>query len=150
MKWRDSRNSHLEQESSSIPKVKTQTDEKSLNSLKASPVTKAQKFLVCGGQDEKDRRVIIDIIPCVVVTSLETDAFVAIVAFIDVVKVRSNLSARSKRRYSRISCYSENKKKTSKGCVSQSSDPMNTILRKVEELLRRDTSEILRMHLVQN
>ena len=39
------------------------------------------KSLVCGRQDEKDRRVIIDTIPCVVFTSVETDAFVAFVAF---------------------------------------------------------------------
>ena len=58
--------------------MKKQTDGKSFNSLKASLVTKAKKILVYGGQDEKDRRVIIDIIPSVVVTSLETDAFVAI------------------------------------------------------------------------
>ena len=40
-------------------------------------------LLVYCGQDEKYRRVIIDIIPCVVVTSLETDAFVAIIAYFD-------------------------------------------------------------------
>ena len=44
MRWRDARNSHLEQASFSVPKVKTQTDEKSLNSLKASPLTEAKKI----------------------------------------------------------------------------------------------------------
>ena len=86
MKWRSARNSQ-----------KKQTDGKSLNSLKASPETRAKKFFVYGGQDEKDRRATIDIIPCVVVTSLETDAFMAIVAHIDMLKVRSNLSARSRK-----------------------------------------------------
>ena len=60
---------------------------KSLYSVKASPVTKVQKFFVYCGQDEKYRRVIIDIIPCVVVTSLETDAFMAIVADFDMLTV---------------------------------------------------------------
>ena len=34
-----------------------------------------------GARCKKDRRVIIGIIPCVVVTSLETDAFMAIVTY---------------------------------------------------------------------
>ena len=85
MKWRDARKSHLEQAaSSSAPKVKEQTDVKSSNSLKASPATRVKN----GGQDEKHRRLIIDIIPCVGVTGLETDAFVALVAFIDMLMVR--------------------------------------------------------------
>ena len=37
------------------------------------------------GQDKKDRRVIIDIIPSVLVASLQTDAFIAIVAYFDMV-----------------------------------------------------------------
>ena len=41
-----------------------------------------------GGQDEKHRHVIIDIIPHVVVTSLETDAFMDIVAYFDMLMVR--------------------------------------------------------------
>ena len=95
--WRYARNPHLEQAYSSVPKVKKQTDGKSLNSLKASPETRAKQFLVYGGQDEKDRRVTIDIIPCVVVTNLETDAFMAIVAYFDMLKVRSNLRERSRK-----------------------------------------------------
>ena len=92
MKWKNARKSHPEQESSSVPKVKTvsQTDVKRLNSLMASPMTRGQQFLVYCGQDEKDRRVIIDIIPCVVVTSLETDAFMAIVAYFDMLTVKGN------------------------------------------------------------
>ena len=38
----------------------------------------------------KNRRVIIDIIPCVVVTSLETDAFMAMVAYFDMLTVPRN------------------------------------------------------------
>ena len=62
---------------------------KSLNSVKAS-ATKNWKFLVHCEQDEKYRRVIIDIILCVVVTSLETDAFMGIVAYFDKLMVRRN------------------------------------------------------------
>ena len=113
MKWRYARNSHLEQAYSSVPKVKRQTDVKRF-SLNASPATKAKKIQVYGGQDEKYRRVVLDIIPCVVPTSLETDAFMAIVACFDMLMVTKKNSARSKKtRFSRIGCYSE-RKKTSK------------------------------------
>ena len=93
----DARRSRSEQASSSVPKVKTQTDVKSSNSLKASLATRFKKSLVYGRQDEKDRHVIIGIIPCVVVSNLETFAFVAFVAYIDMLMVRSNLSARSRK-----------------------------------------------------
>ena len=82
---------------------------------------------------KKDRRVIVDIIPCVVVTSLETDEFMAIVACLDKLLLRSNLSEKLRRRCSRSSCHSEKKEKVQR-CVSQDSDPMNSIPRKVEEL----------------
>ena len=39
------------------------------------------KSLVSEGQDVKDRRVIF--VPCVVITSLETGAFMAVIACID-------------------------------------------------------------------
>ena len=120
-KMEDARKCRQEQASSPVPKVKKQTDVNGLYSLKACPVTGAKKIFVYGWQDEKDRRVTIDIIPCVVVTSLETDAFVAIVAYFEV----------EKRRYSRSSCCSEKKVQ---GCVSQNSDPLNSVLRKAEEL----------------
>ena len=79
----DARESHLEKASSSVPKVKEQTYVKSSNSPQASPATKAENPLSIKGKMKKYRRVIIGIIPCVVVTSLETDAFVAFVAYID-------------------------------------------------------------------
>ena len=47
------------------------------------------KFFVYGGQDVKDRHVILDILPCVVITSLETDAFTAIVACADMLVTRN-------------------------------------------------------------
>ena len=42
------------------------------------------------GQDVKDRRVIFDIRLCVVITSLETGAFMAIIACIDMLMVTRN------------------------------------------------------------
>ena len=95
MKWSYARNSHLEH-SILFSAESEETDwRKSLNSLKASPATKAENFLSICGQDEKDRRVIIEIIPCVVVTSLEQMAFKAIVAFVDKLMVRAT-SARGR------------------------------------------------------
>ena len=81
------KNSHLEQAFSSVPKVKTQTDVNSLNDIKVSPVTKAETPCLCV-QGEKSRHVVIDIIPCVVVASLETDAFMVIVAHFEMVTIR--------------------------------------------------------------
>ena len=49
--------------------MKEQTDVNGLYSLQAGPATKVKKTLVYGGHEEKFRRVIIDIIPCVVVPS---------------------------------------------------------------------------------
>ena len=80
-KWKevgDAKRSHLEKVSSTVPKVKEQTDVTSSNSLKASPAPGVENSLFYGYQDEKDRHVIIGVIPCVAVTSLETDAFVAL------------------------------------------------------------------------
>ena len=48
------------------------------------------------GQDVKDRRVVFDILPCVVITSLETSAFMAIIGCVDLLLVRRN-PARSRR-----------------------------------------------------
>ena len=93
-----------EQASSSVPMGKGQTDDKRSTSLEARPATRPKiPCLWCEGEDVKDRRVIIGTLPCVVITSLETDASMAIIACIDMLMVRSNLSAR----YSRSSCYSE-------------------------------------------
>ena len=67
------------------------------------------------------------------VTSLETDAFVAFVAFFDMLMVRSNLSARSRKEGTQ-GAVAVLREKRVQGCVSQDSDPMNSVLRKVEEL----------------
>ena len=50
-----------------------------------------------GEQDVKDRRVIFDILACVVITSLETGAFMATVVCIDMLMVRRN-QERSRRK----------------------------------------------------
>ena len=52
MKWRYSRNSHVEQAHSSVPRVKKQTDE-NLYSLKSSPPTKAKNPLSVEGKMKK-------------------------------------------------------------------------------------------------
>ena len=129
----DERKSHLEQASSSVPKVKEQTDVKSSDSLKAGPTTRVRKSLVCGWQDEKVRRVSIGIIPCVVVTSLETDALVAFVAYIDMLMVRSNLSARSRKEGTQGAVAVLREKKSPRLHL-KNSDPINSTLRKAGEL----------------
>ena len=53
---------------------------------------------------KKDRHAIIGTIPCVVITSLETDSFVAFVAYIDMLMVRSNLSAGSRKEGTQGTC----------------------------------------------
>ena len=149
MKWRCARNSHLgAKHTLQYRKWKTQTDEKSLNSLKPRPTTRAGKSLVCCVQDEKYRRVIVDIIPCVVVTSLETD--VAIVAYFDMLTVRSNLSARSRKEGTQGAVAILRKKSK----VVYLKTQIRWILcygklKNWDWTLLRDTPEILRMHLVQ-
>ena len=71
----------------------------------------------------------IDIIPCVVLTSLETDAFNAIVAYVDKLMVRAT-SARGQEEGTRGSVALLKVQ----GCVSQDLAPTNSILRRVEEL----------------
>ena len=60
------------QASSTVPKVEDTDWRKKLEQSKGQPCDWSWNFLVYGGQDEEYRRVIIDIIPCVVVTCLET------------------------------------------------------------------------------
>ena len=117
--------SHPEQEYSSVPKVKETDCRKSLNSPKASPVTEAENSLSMVGKMK------------IFVVWLSTSSRVS--RCIHGYRRswlssdgKSNLSTRSRRRYSRSSCYS-NGKKSPRLCIS-GSDPMNSILRKVEEL----------------
>ena len=67
------------------------------------------------------------------VTSLETDALVAFIAFFYMLMARSNLSAGSRIEGTRGSVAILREKTASK-VVSEDSDPMNSILRKVGEL----------------
>ena len=76
------------------------------------------KFLVFREQDVKDRRVIIGIIPCVVVTSLKTGTFMAIIACIDMLMVRSKPSKRSKKEGTRGAVAILRGKRV-QGCASQ-------------------------------
>ena len=77
---------------------------------------------------------IIDIIPCAVVTSLETDAFMAIVAYYDMLTVRGNPArGREAGTQGSVAILTERQKNV-QGCVSQDSDPMNSVPRKVGEL----------------
>ena len=68
----------------------------------------------------KDRHVIIGIIPCVVAASLEIDAFVAFAAFFDMLMVRRNLSARSRKEGTQGAVAILRGK--DQGCESQDSD----------------------------
>ena len=122
------------------------------SNLEASPATGAENPLSMEGQDEKDGRVIVDLVPCVVVTSLETDAFMAIVAYFDILTVRRN-PARGPEKEGTQGSVAILKEKI-QGCVSQNSDPMNSILtescRIGIERFGGTHPEILRAHLVRN
>ena len=82
---------------------------------------------------KKDCHVIIGIIQCVVVTSLEKGCICGIrVAYIDMLMVRSNRSAGSRKEGTQGTAAMLRKKV--QGCVFQDSGTMNSILRKIEEL----------------
>ena len=88
---------------------------------------------------------------CVVVTSLETDAFMAIVACFDMLIVREN-PARGRKEGTQGSV-AILKEKTSKVVYLKTQIQWILFYGKLENwdwTLRRDTPEILRMHLVQN
>ena len=71
-----------EQTSSSVPKVRARTDVTSSTSLEASPATRAKISCAWGAKCEY-RHVVIGTLPCVVITSLKADAFMAIIACFD-------------------------------------------------------------------
>ena len=102
--------SHPEREYSSVPKVKETDWRKSLNSLKASPVTEAENSLSMVGKMK------------IFVVWLSTSSRVSrcIHGYRRSCRQadgKSNLSTRSRRRYSRSSCYS-NGKKSPRLCIS--------------------------------
>ena len=123
-----------------------------LKHSKGRPYDKSWNSLVYVRQDEKDRRVIIGIVARVVVTSLETDAFVAFVAFFRHAGGEKKPQREvEKRRYSRSRCYSEGKK--SKVVCLKTQIQWIFFYGKLKNwdwTLRRNTPGILRMHLVQN
>ena len=105
----------------------------------------------------KYRRVIIDITQCVVVASLETDAFMSIVTYFDNLMVRSNLSSRSRKECTQgVSCCSERKKKkrprSKVVCLKKQIQWIlfTGKLKNWDWTLRQETPEMLRMHVVQN
>ena len=78
-----------EQASSSVPNVKAQTDVKSSTSLEANPAARAKIPFMWRARCTRSR-MIIGIFPCVIMTSLETDAFMANIACFDMLMVRRN------------------------------------------------------------
>ena len=70
---------------------------------------------------------------CVVVTSLETNALVVFISYIDMLILRSNPTARSRKEGAQGAVAILREKRV-QGCVSQNSDPTNSILRKAREL----------------
>ena len=66
--------------------------------------------------------VVWDILPCVVVTSLETDAFMAIVAYFDMLMVRRNPARDREQKVLKEQLLLLGEKKV-QGCESQNSDP---------------------------
>ena len=65
----------------------------------------------------------------------ETDAFMAIVAYFDMLKVRGNPARGRRKKVLKGSVAILNKKKNVQGCASQNSDPMNSTLRKAGGLV---------------
>ena len=113
----DARRSHLEHSILFSTESEGTDCREKLKQSKGQSCDQSLKHLVYGRQDEKDRRVIIGTMPCVNVTSLETDAFVAFVAYIDMLMVRSNLSARSRKEGTQGAVAFLRKRRV-QGCVS--------------------------------
>ena len=72
-------------------------------------------------------------IPCVVVASLETDAFVAFVVFFDMLMVRSILSVRSRKQGAQGAVTILRERRV-QGCVSRNSDPTSSIQQKARKI----------------
>ena len=109
----------------------------------------SSKSHVYGGQDEKDRRLILEIVPYVVVTSLETEAFMAVVAYFDMLTVDGNPARVRKKKVLKL----WEEKKGPRLCISKISS--NELCSTESWRIGTERSfgtrhEILRMHLVQN
>ena len=70
------------------------------------------------GQDVKDRRVIFDILPCVVITSLETGAFVVIIACVDMLMVIRNPARSQRKKVTQGAVAILRQKKSPRLCIS--------------------------------
>ena len=106
--------------------------------------------LVYGCQDEKYRRATFDIIPCAVVTSLETDAFMAIVACIDMMVRGNPARGREEGTQGSVAILRRQTSKVVYPKILIQGILFNGKLKNRDWTLRRDTPEILRMHLVQS
>ena len=83
-------------------------------------------------QNLQDRRVIFGVLPYVVIRSLETDAFVAIIASFDMLIVRRS-PAKSNRESTQVAVANLKHRKV-QDCVSQNSHPKKSILRKAGQV----------------
>ena len=100
----------------------------------------------------ENRRVIIGILPCVVSTSLETCASMATIACVDMLMVRRNPAKRRKVRVlkEQLRFWKKERSKVVYLKIQIQRSLFCGKLDKRDSTLRRDTPEILRMHLVQN
>ena len=112
-----------------------------------------KKFLVCGWQDEKDRHVIIGIIPCVVVTGLGNWCICGIRCLFSTCW-REVTSARGReKKVLKEQLLLWEKKQRSKVVFPKTQIQWVLFYGKMKNwdwTLRRDTPEVLRMHLVRN
>ena len=115
-------------------KWKTQTDEKGLNSLKASPVTKAENYLSMVG---KMKNIVVWLSTSSRVSWLQVwkqmHSWPSLPMSTSWWKEQPQREVENKRLKEQLWSWTE-KRKNVQGCVSQNSAPMNSILRKVEEL----------------
>ena len=124
-KWTTQENPRLEQASSSVPQVKEQTDLKSSKNLEASPATRAHNPLSMQGKMKK------------IVVWLSTASRVSWLQVWKQMHLWPSLPISTSWRWEETQREVEVatlKEKKVQGCVSQNSDPMNSISRKAVEL----------------
>ena len=117
------------QVSSSVPTGKGRTDDKRSKIPEARPAMREKKILVYREQDVENRRVIVGILPCVVITSLETGASMGNSCLYRHADGEETPSKRSKSESTHWAVAIRKKKKKVQGCVSLNSEPKKSILR---------------------
>ena len=127
----DARKSRLEQASSSVPIVKTQTDEKIWNSLKAGPATKAKNPL---SMVSKMKKIVMWFFTSSRMSWLQFWKHSWLSLPISTCWRWERTQRKVEEEGTQGAVASLKEKKNVQGCVSQDSDPMSSILRKVEEL----------------